>query len=519
MDNDLLREKDWLSLVRAIELGKCTPIIGPGICGAMYANIANTLAYDCSYPFEDKSNLAQVSQYIFQENLNSYELGIMLNRFLDHEYMKDLPDDVIDIPEINKLHSLLASLPFPIYLSTNYDSFLVEALRKANRNPKIVFCQWNDYLLHNRYPYFNLDSDFRPSITVPIVFYIHGYHEAAESLVVTEDNILDFFWNLASAEALIPTQIREALSTTSILFIGYNSRDLLFKMLLKWITKTVRSEELNPHQLHIANHLQPEDFHWYEIKHHFEEYYARKGIHIYWGNTADFIKRLNKKLEQTGLSYSSVSQFQEIPVEIPLKKDSAIKILFLVANPNDTTRLKLDAELRSIDESLRQSEFRDRIETISHGAVRVIDLQYLLMRHKPNIVHFSGHGTVTNEIVLEDTFGQSAPVAVNALSQLFNILKDNIKCVVLNACYSEEQAEAIAQHIDCVIGMSEAISENAAITFAATFYGAIGFGRDIKTAFDLGCVQIHLENLNEQDMPKLIALRKNPKDIVLVRSK
>lgn len=198
--------------------------------------------------------------------------------------------------------------------------------------------------------------------------------------------------------------------------------------------------------------------------------------------------------------------------------DKPIKILFLAGNPVDTDKLRLDEEMRGIDQSLRQAEFRDRFETQQQWAVRVTDLQGHLLRHRPHIVHFSGHGSPTSEIILEDNNGNSQPVSVRALGQLFSVLKDNIRCVVLNACYSEQQAQAIAKHVDCVIGMSKAIGDKAAISFAVAFYQALGFGRDVKTAFDLGCLQIDLQNLDEQDTPKLLALRKNPQEIVFAQS-
>jgi len=191
--------------------------------------------------------------------------------------------------------------------------------------------------------------------------------------------------------------------------------------------------------------------------------------------------------------------------------DRPIKILFLAANPEDTSQLRLDEEMRGIDQALRQSEFRDKFDIKQHWAVRVIDLQGYLLRHKPDIVHFSGHGSASNEIILEDLDGNSQIVSSLALSQLFSVLKDNIRCVVLNACYSEQQAQAIAKNIDCVIGMSKAIGDSAAISFAVAFYQALGYGRGVKTAFDLGCVQINLESLAEQDIPKLLANNVNPK--------
>ncbi len=193
-----------------------------------------------------------------------------------------------------------------------------------------------------------------------------------------------------------------------------------------------------------------------------------------------------------------------------------IKILFLAANPEDTVSLRIDKEVREIKQALLQTEFRDKFDLEQEWAVRVSDLQSHLLRHKPDIVHFSGHGSRANEIILEDDFGGSHKVSEQALSQLFAVLKDNIRCVVLNACYSEKQARAIAQHIDCVVGMSQAIGDEAAISFAVAFYQALGYGKNVQTAFELGCVQIHLENLKEQDTPKLLSLKMNPQEVIFV---
>jgi hypothetical protein len=193
-----------------------------------------------------------------------------------------------------------------------------------------------------------------------------------------------------------------------------------------------------------------------------------------------------------------------------------IKILFLAANPEDTMQLRLDEEIREIKQALLKAEFRDKFDIEQEWAVRVSDLQGHLLHHKPDIVHFSGHGSRASEIILEDNIGGSHKVPEQALSQLFAVLKDNIRCVVLNACYSAQQAQAIAQHIDCVVGMSKAIGDEAAISFAVAFYQALGYGKDVKTAFDLGCLQINLENLKEQDTPKLLALKTNPQEVVFV---
>jgi hypothetical protein len=164
-----------------------------------------------------------------------------------------------------------------------------------------------------------------------------------------------------------------------------------------------------------------------------------------------------------------------------------------------------------------------------------------LLRHQPHIVHFSGHGSGSGAtsssttgrnvtlvdssgntsqinsgaIILEDNNGNSHPVSTKALSNLFALLKDNIRCVVLNACYSEDQAQAIAEHIDVVVGMSTAIGDEAAIVFATAFYQALGYGRSIKTAFDLGVTQLLVMNIPEEKTPRLIANKVDPGQITL----
>ena len=130
-------------------------------------------------------------------------------------------------------------------------------------------------------------------------------------------------------------------------------------------------------------------------------------------------------------------------------------------------------------------------------------------------MHFSGHGSEAGEILLQDGNGLSRPVSERALGRLFSVLKDNIRCVVLNACFSRVQAEAIAQHIDAVVGMSKAIGDEAAISFSASFYQGLAYGRDLQTAFDLGCIQVDMENIPEDDTPQLITPRISAKEIRL----
>ena len=179
------------------------------------------------------------------------------------------------------------------------------------------------------------------------------------------------------------------------------------------------------------------------------------------------------------------------------------KILILTANPQNIDKRRLDAEVREIQTGLERAKKRDQFEIISKWAVRPDDLRRALLDYEPQIVHFSGYGAATEGLALENELGQMQMVSTAALAKLFEVFKDKVECVLLNACYSENQAEAIRQHIDYVIGMHQAIGNRAAIEFAVGFYDALGAGRSIEDAFKLGCIAIDLQGIPESLTPVL----------------
>lgn len=180
------------------------------------------------------------------------------------------------------------------------------------------------------------------------------------------------------------------------------------------------------------------------------------------------------------------------------------KVLLLSANPANTDRLRVEAEFREIEECWQKSSQRDRYAIVTKGAVRIDDLQPILLQEVPRVVHFSGHGAAANGLVLEHDDGTWQLAPTEALADLFRILQNGIDCVVLNACFSSVQAEAIARYVPYVLGMNQAIGDRAAIEFAKGFYGALFEGRSVKDAFELGKNLIALKNIPEAQTPVLI---------------
>jgi hypothetical protein len=191
-----------------------------------------------------------------------------------------------------------------------------------------------------------------------------------------------------------------------------------------------------------------------------------------------------------------------------MKEDTMGKtvVLFLASNPLDSGRLLLGKEVNAIEKQLRLAKLDDKFEIEDEFDVEINQIMDHLYHYKPNIVHFSGHGSDKGEILLLDKKGLSNPVPVDALSKLFSIgpIKSKIRLVVLNACFTRPQAEAISKHIDCVIGMSSTIKDDVAIIFAKEFYRNLAEGCNIREAFTGACAIIEASNMKQSDVPNII---------------
>ena len=192
-------------------------------------------------------------------------------------------------------------------------------------------------------------------------------------------------------------------------------------------------------------------------------------------------------------------------------------ILFLAANPKNTSQLGLDDEAREIEIGLQRSRHRDQFEFKQRWAVSPREMQRAIEDLKPHIVHFSGHGVGEDGLALEDENRDVKLVQADALAKLFRLFgakytNPPVRCVLMNACYSEVQANAIAEYIPFVIGMNKAVGDKAAREFAVGFYDALGAGREIPIAFEFGKVSISMAGIPEDLTPQLVTpeTRKHP---------
>ncbi|HEY0017948.1 MAG TPA: tetratricopeptide repeat protein [Longimicrobium sp.] len=200
-----------------------------------------------------------------------------------------------------------------------------------------------------------------------------------------------------------------------------------------------------------------------------------------------------------------------------------VKILFFAADPilgrRDGVPLQLLEELRQIQEHVGRARYGHRLHLEPHGAARADDLLEFLEHTDARVVHFSGHGG-RHGLGLVAPDGYSVHyVNAAALRRVFREYHGPVRLVVLSACSSDAEAQAVADIVGCAIGTSSTISDDAAITFNSRFYRAVANGYSVERAFEHARTVLHVYNVPESEYPELFVRKGvDPADLVLVKT-
>lgn len=281
--------------MRRIRAGKCTPFLGAGAGYGVLplgSQIAQEWAKKFAYPLEDNENLARVATYLAVKHDAMYPKEMLLENWFRNPKLPDYT--VLDEP-----HATLASLPLPMYMTTNYDPFMTKALIAAGKKPHRELCKWNKFIKDSP-SIFDKNPGFEPSPEEPVVFHLHGHDEFAESLVLTEDDYLDFLVSISRDEELLPHQVRRCLAGTSLLFVGYSLADWSFRVLFRGL---VTSVEQSLRRISVTVQLPPVSLQEEagpresEIQNYLSKYFEQIEIRAYWGTAQEFMTELRTRWE------------------------------------------------------------------------------------------------------------------------------------------------------------------------------------------------------------------------------
>ncbi|MEW6470947.1 MAG: CHAT domain-containing protein [Actinomycetota bacterium] len=162
----------------------------------------------------------------------------------------------------------------------------------------------------------------------------------------------------------------------------------------------------------------------------------------------------------------------------------SITVLFLYADPSGA--LRLDEEMRSVHQVIRLSEHRDHIRVVSHWAARPADIPQALLETRPTVVHISGHGADDGALIFQSDDGGERLVPPADLVGLIRAIGESVRVIVFNSCFSAIAATAAAAQVEAAVGMDAPVSDAAARAFAEGFYRAVGAGKSVAQAFEVG---------------------------------
>jgi SIR2-like domain len=293
----VLSEGEWETLVESIMSTRCTPFIGAGVAAPplpLGRDLARQLAEDYRYPLTDTFNLPRVAQYVSIIRSSGFLKRKIVREFTDqqNDYYKTSGD------QAPTNYKILADLRQTTYITTNYDGFLQRALKAADRSPVVETCRWNDQLwdMLGDYP------DHEPTQEEPILFHLHGELAHDLSILITEDDYIDFTVTMAVrgshdiSQSALWSQIREALGYTTLLFIGYSLEDWNFRVMLKYLTRQ-QGIISNPTSLSMSIQLPPAESNTREDAEAFlRDYLRTSNIKVYWADAAQFLAELHSRV-------------------------------------------------------------------------------------------------------------------------------------------------------------------------------------------------------------------------------
>ena len=262
------------------------PFLGAGAAAdtlPLGGDIARKWASEYGYPLPNNRDLAAVAQFV----------SIQEDPMTPKEEISDLirREPKPDLEDPGEPHNVLAMLPFPVYLTTNYDDSLARALEFQGKRPRVEYCRWNDFI--KDLPSILDEGEFQIPLTdSPLVFHLHGKLDVPESIVISEDDYLAFLLRMGEYKDLVPSDVTAHWRRSSLLFIGYSIADLSFRVLFQGIQDFLGKSLA---RRHIAVQLGSGQS--AEARTYLEKKLDNQNISVYWGSAREFVAELTSHWE------------------------------------------------------------------------------------------------------------------------------------------------------------------------------------------------------------------------------
>jgi hypothetical protein len=172
-----------------------------------------------------------------------------------------------------------------------------DALKAVGKEPRVEVCCWREDVEADAPSVFKEDPEYKPSVEEPLVYHVHGLDAYPGSLVLTEDDYLDYLFNVGQDPDVIPKRVAAALADSSLMLLGYHLQDWDFKVIFRGLIASRRSSrrlmslsiQLTPDPRGVENLADAQEY--------LERYFDSANFEIYWGDVQSFMKELWKHWE------------------------------------------------------------------------------------------------------------------------------------------------------------------------------------------------------------------------------
>ncbi len=308
----------WNALITSAQSKQLTPILGAGLYEPIlgpWRDLAIHMADKHGFPLSTfyRESLPQVTQYL----LVSQDLNTLFSELMDYfrksvqsrfpdGLSKELKSNSADLQALllfagkqlrkkdpNEQHKVLANLKLPIYITTNADNLMAEALKEAGMDPQVEICPWSDRFSAPSV----FEGGYNPTPEKPLVYHLFGHLSVPDSMVLTEDDYFDFLRGVTSNKDLIPPRVRSALTNAATMFLGFQLDDWVFRIFFHSMInpETMKMRARFSHigvqvELDEARNISPK-----RARKYLEKYFGTSEITIFWGSSSDFLSELNTR--------------------------------------------------------------------------------------------------------------------------------------------------------------------------------------------------------------------------------
>nr|WP_296068269.1 CHAT domain-containing protein [uncultured Actinoplanes sp.] len=318
------QESTWQSLLLKLSSNVLTPVLGPGLASEIIGSrqeIARSWVEQWQLPISshDQGDLAKVAQYLrvrgnnagdVWTRLEAHLLKEMVQRCAEHSADPNWrlppeklagPSPVPAILEVGKRlrwadpgdpYNVMADMEVPIYITTAWTDLLQEALRERDRKPTTLMFPWNYHIQATRQP------RIEPTVKNPLVYHLYGRLDRPETLVLNEDDYFHWMNSWIGARKSIPPSVQRALTSSSLLFLGYSLDDWDFRVIFQGIKSfgSGKANMLSQNQ-HVGVQLSPQSqtIEPEAAQEYLESYFGEDKISIYWGDARQFLDDLRER--------------------------------------------------------------------------------------------------------------------------------------------------------------------------------------------------------------------------------